>query len=47
MEVDQEVECYGTYAVWGGVFILILGELASEPKIDVYQRVHSLVNGPH
>ena len=31
----------------GGFFVMILLELASEPKIEVSQRVHLRVKGPH
>ena len=44
VEVEQEGEWDRTDAGGGGVLILILEELASDPKMDVFQRVHSRVN---
>ena len=45
--MDQYGEWYSTDTDGGGVFILILVELASELKIDVFQCFHLWVDCPH
>ena len=45
--MTEDGEGGGGYTGGGGVLILVFGELALDPKIDVSHRFHSQVEGTH